>query len=183
MSASVVRQLQTETRIARAPRQVVPPNHLAALLDAGDHGVGAAVVLAVRGEKADEPLVHDRSGNHLGAGDRPELPYEPRRVGTRGLDDARYALRPERAQCRVHREPARAARPFGVPVQLVTPGRVVREVARAGGHRGSVRLAVPDEGQAAVEGSVQPLVRVGGPRVGPIDAGKEVPKSRTRGGP
>jgi hypothetical protein len=27
MSSSVVRQLQTETRITRMPRQVTPPNH------------------------------------------------------------------------------------------------------------------------------------------------------------
>ena len=41
-----------------------------------------------------------------------------------------------------------------------------------------MRVGVRDEGQARVVGDVEPLVRVGGPRVGASDAGDEVSQRR-----
>ncbi len=49
-----------------------------------------------------------------------------------------------------------------------------RQVARPLRHGALVRLAVRDDGEAAVEGHLQPLVAVGHPGIGTLDAGGQV---------
>ena len=58
-----------------------------------------------------------------------------------------------------------------------------REVARRGGERPAQVLESTDERDAAVVGDVEPLVAVGGPRVGAVQPGDEVRRASGRPAP
>ena len=111
-----------------------------------------------------------------------------KRVGAvaAALDQLDQPAAAERAQRGVDREAARAARELGHPVDLVAhPLRalVLDQVRGRDRHRRAVRLGVLAEDDPRVVGHVQPLVRVGRPRVGALEARDEVAQPRRDGGP
>ena len=91
--------------------------------------------------------------------------------------DPAAAQRPQR---RVHGEAARPAGELWIVVELVALVTVgMNQVDGPHAHRRRVRRRVGAEDQAGVVRDVEPLVRVGGPRVGPLDAGQQRPPRRT----
>ena len=149
-------------RIAVRPCQTVPPHQQ--VPSSWIAAITRRVVVGVA--ERDQHLIEDDVVEDLVAGRR----AAPRRSARRGGSSARSArpapARPSDAQRGPHLDAARA------PRQL---RRVVRGLAR---RRSSGRYAARDaiaarsarrvahEGQPAVVGHVEPLVRVGGPRVG-----------------
>ena len=59
----------------------------------------------------------------------------------------------------------------------------MNEIGRPRGHRCALRLAISTGHEAAVIANVQPLVSVGGPRIGPLDTADEEPVERRSGRP
>ena len=80
--------------MTRRPRHVAPPTRLAERLDAPDHLVGPAVVVAVVCQEANQSLVDDRQGDDLGPGQAADLRDEPGRMGAAAVDELLDALRP-----------------------------------------------------------------------------------------
>ena len=154
-----------------------------ACLDASDDVVGTAVVVAVGREEANEPLVDHGLGDDLGLRQGADLGDEGLRVPAAALHELGHPRAPERANGRVDREAPCPSRPLRVPVDRVAATVGVLEVARRRGQRGVVGGLIRNEGKAGVVGHVQPLVPVGRPGVGPLDAGHEVPVATARAGP
>ena len=110
---------------------------------------------------------------------------EPARVRAAALDHLRDARAAERADRRVDREAARAARELRRPVDLVALALVVRlhEIRRGHAHRRAVRLGMRAEREPGVVRDVQPLVAVGRPRVRALAAAQQVAELRRSRGP
>ena len=153
--------------------------HLAALLHAPEDVARALVVLV-----AEQDLVQDDVVEDLGAGLR-NAGRERARTGAAPVDDLGDAVAAERPERGVDGEPTRPAGELGRPVELVARASLVllHEIRSRDAHRGPVRRRVRAEGDAAVVGDVQPLVRVGRPRVRPLGASRQVAQRRARGGP
>src|SRR5688572_8976401 len=81
---------------------------------------------------------------------------------------------PELADRGVGGETPPAARPFRIPVELIPSVRVVREIAGAVRHRGTVRSRIGDEGIAAVVRDIEPLMAIGGPGIRVLHARDQV---------
>ena len=90
---------------------------------------------------------------------------------------------PERSQRRPDRHPSCPSRQLGDLVEGVGHVGGADEVAGPHAHGGLQRLGIGDHADAAVVRHVQGLVGVGGPRVGAVDAGDEVPQRRRGRGP
>ena len=179
MSCSVVVALETEMRIRRWWCQVVAPTqHVPSPLDLGDDLVGGGEVAEPDQHLVEHHVVGDR-GATLG-----QPGGHPGREHARALDEVLDAGAAELAQGRPDREAAGAARGVG---DQVAEGEVV--AARAGEVRRGVRHRLPvddrvgDDRQPAVVRHVEPLVGVGGPGVGLLDAGDQVRTAGGRRGP
>lgn len=94
-------------------------------------------------------------------------------MGAAGVDDALETIAAELAEGGVDGEAAGPARPFEIPVDLVAGPAFGGDVAGGDGEAVAMGGAVADDGEAAVVGDVEPLVTVGGPTVGELDAGHE----------
>ena len=168
MSASVVVALETEMRIRRwscqvvAPSQHVPSRWTSATISSVR--LGPVVVASVA--EADQHLVE-----HHVVGDRGAALGEPlgHPAGEQAapLDEVGDAGAAELAQRRPDGEAASAPRGVGDEVaEGVVVAAGAGEVRRGVGHRAAVHRGVRDDRQPAVVGDVEPLVRVGRPRVG-----------------
>ena len=109
-----------------------------------------------------EALIDQRLPDDLGAsGNR--FPSESARVIAGPLDHFGNALSAKLADRGISRKPPCAARPFGVPIDLIASVVIEREVRRPIGQRGVMGRAICDESVSTIKGHVQPLVAVGGP--------------------
>ena len=131
------------------PPQVAPPNQATPLSwDAADHLVGGAIMIAVIGEEAHQPLVDDRSGDHLGAWKLADALDEAFRKGAATLHDLGYSSAPERADRRIGRKAASAPRPFGIPILLIAQLSAGHGIARILREGGTMRGRMRDEHEA-----------------------------------
>ena len=181
-SSSLVRQFETEIRIAALPCQTVPESQH---VPSSWTRLTVACVSASSSPKRTSTWLSTTSLQDLDTGLGAEELREARRVPAAALHHRSDALAPERADRRVDRESARTTGELRNPVHLVA--RCVRvgllEIARPHRHRRSVRLRIGAEGDARVIGHIQPLVGVRRPRVRALDAGDEVAEPRRSGGP
>ncbi len=150
--------------------------------------IGPGVVIGFRrvgrrAEKTDQTLVDDRLADDLRAGKRADSPHQLGHTIAATLDQCGDAVAPELAKRRVRREPARSARPFGVPVELIASIRIGSHIGRTVRHRRAMRGRVTNERVAGIEGHVEPLVTVGRPRIGVVDARDEMRETWARGCP
>ncbi len=95
------------------------------------------------------------------------------------VDEGRQAGAAEGAHDRPDGDAAGAAGDFGDELERVAR-RVPDQVLPVHPHGGAQRGTVPDDRDSAVVGDVEGLVRVGGPRIGCLIAGDEVPGPRGR---
>ena len=166
MSSSVVDQFDTEMRIAALPcqRRAADPARPVRLHAA----MTASRDVASSAPKRTQHLVQHDVVHDLDPGRRPQ-PSANRRARAQHRSTSSATPRgPSDAQRGVDREPARAARRLGHPVERVAALALARSEVRRrvmpiarGARRGS-----RDERDAAVVRHVEPLVRVGRPRVG-----------------
>ena len=166
-------------RIAVRPCQTVPPHQQ--VPSAWIAAITRSVALGVA--ERDEHLVQHDVVQHLVArGAQPVGEARARagrcaRPGRRALR-ARASAAPPRPRRRARAATARACTAQGSRARALPAGsrRVTAIAARSA--RG-----VAHEREAAVVGHVEPLVRVGGPRVGALDARREVGARRRGRGP
>ena len=177
MSASLVRQFETESLIAARPSQTVPLIHASPLACTSARTRPGRLVV---GEPEQHLVQHDLV-QHLAPGKRRHPVGEPPRMRTGSLDEVGDPRAPELADRRPHGYRPCAARELGAVSHRVADrvllGHV--EVRRRVLHRRLVVVRVRAERDPAVVGHVEPLVRVGRPRIRPLVAGDEV---RERGG-
>lgn len=150
-----------------------------------DDVVGAAVMIAVGGEEANQALVDLGFDDDLGSWQSPDPGHKPAGMVASAFDDAADSVASERANGGVDGEATATARPFGVPVDLIAGrsrlgcvscrGVGMDEVARSRGHRVAVCSGVPDEGEAGVVGHIEPLVSIGYPGVSLLDPSEQGP--------
>ncbi len=168
-SSGPVCQLTTEIRMAarscqRVPLiQATPPSCTAAMT------AGRALVVA----EAEQHLVEPRL-EHLDAVDVGQsLGVGGGRIAA-AVDERLEAVTAEGAQRGVDDGATRPAGELGRPVDGVSAIVVaLLEVGRTGAHGPAMAVRVGADGDAAVVGDVEPLVRVGGPRVGPLGTGRQ----------
>ncbi len=188
-SASVVLQFETEIRIAAMPCHVVPPSQhvpsawTAAMTARVKASVAAASPAAGRLEP-DQDLVEDdvvEDRDALRAAQPIGHPAGERAAPLDQVGEARPTERPQRG---VDREPARTARRFRHPVVRVALAALRLDVVRrAERHRRVVRGRVADDDDPRVVRHVQPLVGVGRPGIGPVEARDAVAQPGRRGCP
>ena len=168
----------TEMRIARRPRHVVAASqHVPSACTAAT----TASVAASSSPKRTSTWLSTTSLRTSTPGAAPSASAKRRAQRAAALDQLGDAVAPERAQRRVDGERrARGAR-------TRASSRARRAAVRSGAGRPratpSPRGAAAgsrDEGEAAVVRDVEPLVRVGRPRVGALDAGDQVRGARAR---
>ena len=94
---------------------------------------------------------------------------ETSRLPAAAVDERGDAVAAEAAQRRPDQDAARAARQLRREVERLAR-RVHRQIRGIHRHRVAQRRRVAHQHDAALVGDVQPLVRVGGPRVGALDA-------------
>ena len=163
-SASLVRQPTTERRIAAPPSQTVRAHPSLAL------ACTAARIAAVRSSSSNrnDHLVEHHVVQHLAAGERGDTRRRPRAHGrSSSLDEVGDPRAPELADRRPHGYRPCAARELGAVAHRVADDVLLGhvEVRRRVLHRRLVVVRVGAERDPAVVGHVQPLVRVGRPRV------------------
>ena len=170
----VVRQFETESRIAARPSQVVPLIHASPLACTAARTARVVVVVARSGTSTWFSTTSFRISQ---PGELRERVREAARARAAALDEVGDARPAERAERRVDGEAACAARELGRPVDLVASARrsAATRYSAVTPHRGAVGVGVRDEREAAVVRDVEPLVRVGRPRVG-------LARRRRRGG-
>ena len=181
MSASVVDQFDTEMRIAAWPCQRVPPTQH--VPSACTRPMTASVVASSRTESQQHLVQHDVVQDLDPGRGRSRRPAA---APARSTAPPARPPRPGRATAAPHRPRTRA--PGATPP---APSRVRsrRRRPRARGRRRRIPIAARwaarsrTSDDAAVVGDVEPLVAVGGPRVGALDARRQVPAAPGRRGP
>ena len=169
MSRSLVRQFETESRIAARPSQVVP------LIQASPLAWTAASTRSSSSSSAKRNRTWFSTTSFSTS--QPWSSTMPVRelagARARALDELGDARPAERAKRGVDGEPACPPRELRRPVHLVAGGsRSVDEVLGRETHRGAVGVRMRDEREAAVVGDVEPLVCVGRPGVGLLEPGQ-----------
>ncbi len=134
--------------------------------------------------EAEQHLVDHDLVEELAARERRDSLREARRAVAAAVDEIGDTVAAERAQRGVHGERACAARRLRRPIgSVASPLSLPLEVRRLHRHGRDVRVGPRAEDEPAVVRDVEPLVRVGGPRIGERDALDEVPALRAHRGP
>ena len=169
-SLSEVCQLQTLTRIARRPRQVVPPKNVSLFGEIRRSLRQSPVMILLGGVwlrigKPHQPLIDaavPSDAQHRQAAD----PVTRARACDSNARPCRDAVPGRAAQGGIGRKAARAARPFRIPVNWSRAASVsCRQIGGAVVNCGAVGRRVRYEGIAAVERDVEPLVAIRRPRI------------------
>ena len=147
------------------------------MLDALDHALRPLRIAEGNEHLIEHDVVEDLAASRgKQFGEAPRLRAIP-------LDQLGETHAPERAQRRPHLDAARATRQLRRVVARVALLRLRRQILRRDRHRGLQRVRIADEREPAVVGHVEPLVRVGRPRVGVGDTGAELRARGSRRGP
>ena len=163
MSASVVDQFDTETRIAATPCQRVPPTQH--VPSSCTRPITSSVTASFAPNRSSTWFKHHLVQHLDAVGSLHQPPTaEPAHSTARPAPPPRHApatAAPRRPRTRA--PPRRLRDPVGVRAVGVAGAH---EVGRGHPHRRGVGVAVADRDDAAVVGDVEPLVAVGRPRVG-----------------
>ena len=169
----MVDQLDTEMRSTDVPRQREPDIH--AVPSASSRRVTSWVRSSL------PKLAHTWEKTTSFSTVAPSIPAMPAAklaaCPAVAVDEGRQAGAAEGAHDRPDGDAAGAAGDFGDELERVAR-RVPDQVLPVHAHGGAQRGTVPDDGDSAVVGDVEGLVRVGGPRIGCLIAGDEVPADR-----
>src|SRR5450755_1094250 len=120
--------------------------------------------------KANQPLVQVCGGHNLGARQCGDAPDERIAVRTAAIHHRFDPLPPQLLECGVDGDASSAAGPLGVPVNLVARALFGSNVGGAERYRSAMRIAIANDGDAAVKWDVEPLVSVCGPAIRLLDS-------------
>ena len=145
--------------------------------------VNASGVAAVGRREAHQHLVQHDVVEDLDAFRRAQPLGHAAGEPAAALDHLAHAVAPQRAKRGVDDEATRPARRVQHVLPAVALVVILHQVRSPGRHRGPLGGRVANGHEPAVVADVQPLVGIGRPRVGALDAGDEVSQLRADVGP
>src|SRR5262249_4093654 len=127
-------------------------------LNAAYHIVGGAVVIAILGQEANQPLIDRRRCHDFGAGKASDTLDQPGGVGAAAIHDLPDSRAAERAQGSIGGKSATATRPLRIPVLLIAKPLLWNRIARVLRKGRAVSRCMRDENETRVERQVQPFM-------------------------